>query len=173
MSNRKRGVYDPGAVAGGVTEADIVLQWALTLKWVLSANGIDSFLTRSDDREDSPVSLVDDKAESAGCDFLVSLHCNGSESPIVNGTETFFRDAADKSFAEIVHRSAMSAMKSNDRKIKPESQSQHNRLAVFEFDGPCCLLEIGFISNDQDRAKMLSRDIRLAFAKAFAKELLS
>ncbi len=34
--NRKIGVYDPGAVAAGIAEADIALQWALSGRWILT-----------------------------------------------------------------------------------------------------------------------------------------
>ncbi len=37
MSNRTPGVFDPGAVAGGVRKADVALDWALarpsTVRW--------------------------------------------------------------------------------------------------------------------------------------------
>ena len=75
-SNRVPGRYDPGATSAGVTEADIVLQWALTLKWVCGKRGVQVFLTRDDDRDPTPVGSRDNKAEAAGCTHFISLHCN-------------------------------------------------------------------------------------------------
>jgi len=37
MANKKAGIYDPGAVSNGVTEAEIVMDWANELKEYLNA----------------------------------------------------------------------------------------------------------------------------------------
>ena len=34
---------------------------------------------------------------------------------------------------------------------------------MFDFDGPAALLEIGFLDNETDRLRMLSRDRRMEF----------
>jgi N-acetylmuramoyl-L-alanine amidase len=169
-SNQKSGVYDPGAQDDGFSEADIVLQWALTGKWVCQQNGIAVFLTRDDDRDPDPVGLRDDKAEAAGCTHFLALHCNEGNG-LASGTETYYRDDADKVWAHYVQMAALAAMKSKDRGLKTESDSQHTRLAVFDFDGPAALLEIGFIDNIAEREKLLSRETRLIFWQALLHQL--
>lgn len=169
--NRRPGVYDPGACSSGICEADIVLQWGLSGKWILSQLGIAVWLTREDDRSSDPVSTRDDRAEQAGCTKFLSLHCN-SASPSATGTETFYRDSADKAWAAKVQAAAMNALDLRDRGLKTESESQHSRLAVFDFNGPACLLELGFISNAADRKKMLERDRRILFWQTLAEDLL-
>ena len=165
-SNRKAGVYDPGATLGNFTEADIVLQVALTGQWLAKTEfGIPTFLTRDDDSDPDPVGTRDDRAEAAGCTHFLALHCNAA-SGSASGTETFYRDGADKSFAAQVQRAALGAWELKDRGLKTEADSQHSRLAVFDFDGPAALLEMGFIDNEIDRARMLSRDRRIAFWRA-------
>lgn len=165
-ANRQANRYDPGAVSNGFTEADIVLTWALTGKWLAPQFGIEVFLTRDDDSDPTPVGTRDDKAEAAGCDYLLSLHCN-AHNGTARGTETFYRDERDKAFGRIVQVAAVAAMGSRDRGIKHESVSQHPRLAIFDFDGPAALLEIGFLDNWSDRNAMLKRDTRIAFWRAF------
>lgn len=172
MGNRKSGVYDPGAQAGGVSEADIALQWALTLKWACQRAGVDFWLTRDDDRDEDFVGTRDDRAEDHGCTHFVSLHCN-SAGPLATGVETYYRDVADYRFAQWVHRAALNSMKSKDRGLKSEGQSQHPRLAVFDFDGPAALVELGFITNPLERRKLLWRDCRLDFAVYLASHLKS
>lgn len=163
MSNRRQGVYDSGATSGVFTEADIVLQIALSGKWIGKTEfGLNIFMTRDDDSDSNPVSLRDDKAELADCTHFISLHCNAA-SGNATGTETFYRDSRDKVLARIVQDSALSAWNLKDRGLKTESDSQHSRLAVFDFDGPCCLLETGFIDRKSDRDKLLSRDNRITF----------
>jgi N-acetylmuramoyl-L-alanine amidase len=169
--NRRPGQYDPGACSGGHCEADVVLQWALSGRWVLGNLGIATWLTRDDDRDSDPVSTRDDRAELAGCTKFISLHCN-SANPGATGTETFYRDSADKVWAQKVQDAAIHALGLRNRGLKTEAQSQHPRLAVFDFDGPACLLELGFITNAVDRQAMLKRERRIAFWQKLAEDLL-
>lgn len=171
FANRRPGVYDSGAVGGGVEEADIVLQWALSGKWILGNIAIPVWLTRDDDSDPTPVGTRDDRAEQAGCGRFLSLHCNSAGSS-ATGTETFYRDAADKAWAQTVQNAALHALGLRDRGLKTEGASQQSRLAVFDFDGPACLLELGFISNASDRRKMLERDRRIRFWQKMAESLL-
>lgn len=168
MGNKKANVYDKGAVAGVINEADIALAWGLTLKWVCEREEIPFYMTRDDDRDPTPVSKRDDKAEAAGCTHMVSIHCNAGGG---QGAETFYRDAKDKAFAELVLAANLNAMGTKSRGVKHESQSQHTGLAVFGFDGPNTLLEIGFIDNTAEREKMLSREVRLRFAEELVRRL--
>lgn len=171
FSNRRQGVYDPGAEAAGFNEADIVLQWGLSGKWILGQLGIPIWLTREDDRTSDPVGTRDDRAEQAGCTHFLSLHLNDA-SPSASGTETYYRDAADRAWALKVHGAALHALGLKDRGLKLESSSQHTRLAVFDFDGPACLVEFGFISNAGDRRKLLERDRRILFWQRVAEEFV-
>lgn len=169
LNNRRPGVYDPGAVAGGVAEADVVLSWALTLKFVAARMGLRVTLTR-DTPEGDPVWARAGELQRAGCTHLLSLHCNAG-GVLATGTETFYRDEEDKAFAAVVQRHALAATGLRDRGLKHESRTQHKRLAVLGFDGPAVLLETGFITNARDRKRLLSRDVRLAFATSFLSEL--
>lgn len=166
MSNRSFGKYDPGAVAGGVAEADIALQFALTIKWVAKTEfGIDVFLTRDDDRDHAPVSSRDDAAKKAGCTHFISLHMNAG-GMLAKGIETFYRDVEDLRFAQKIHPAVVAALGLSDRLIKHESQTAVGKLAVMAFKGPAILIELGFITNAKDRARCLQRDARIAVARA-------
>ena len=169
-ANRRAGVYDSGAVAAGVAEADIVLQIALTGKWLCSQRGIECWLTRDDDRDPTPVGSRDDRAEQAGCTHFLSLHMNAATGT-ATGTETFYRDSADKAWARKIQSSALAAWGLRDRGLKTEADSQHNRLAVFDFDGPAALLEVGFIDNSLDRGRAQDRDRRIAFCSGLLDNL--
>lgn len=172
MGNAESGAYDPGAVGGGVAEADIALQWALTLKHVATQNGIDVVMTRDDASDVVPVWQRDDLARMRNADWFISLHCNAIGGPralLARGTETIIADDAgvDSSrWAQQVQRACLLAMGGPDRGVKFERQTPHKKLAVLRSSHrfPSCLLEIGFISNKSDRDKMLRRDVRLAFA---------
>lgn len=169
MSNRKTGLLDMGAESHGIFEANIALSWALTLKHTALARGVEAWLTRGDNLDPAPVGTRDDRAKAAGCTHFLSIHCNAGGG---HGTETFYRDAADKEFAGIAQKCALASLGLRDRGLKTESASQHSRLAVFDFPGPCALLELGFIDNATDRARMQEKGRRIRFAELLVGELL-
>ena len=164
MGNRTKGVHDSGAVAFGQKESQIALAWGLTVKAEFVADGIKVWMTRDDETDYTPVGTRDDRAEAARCDLFISLHCNSASSEKATGVEAFYRDEADKKLAQIVLDACLAATGLPSRGLKKEGGSQHPTLAVFSFDGPCTLLEIAFMSNPGDLAKILSRDVRIAFA---------
>lgn len=169
MGNRSPGVYDPGAVGNGYQEAYIALTWALTGRWVLGRAGIEAFLTRPDAETNTPLSNRVRRALSVGCTHYISLHCNAAGTPVPGGLEVYYRGKEDYPLALEVERCLLRATYTpetggmHSRGLKLEGQSQHNRLAVLDFPGPACLLELGFISNPDDVQILVSRQARIAF----------
>jgi N-acetylmuramoyl-L-alanine amidase len=169
MANVRAGVYDPGAVSHGLAEADIALQWVLTTNWILKNAGFETFLTRDDDRDVTPVGSRDNMALAAGCTHFVSLHCNAGGG---TGVETYYRGADDLPLARLVNNCGVIASSGRDRGLKSETETRHKRLAVLDFKGPACLVELGFIDRSADRKWLVSRDARIRFANALATGLL-
>jgi N-acetylmuramoyl-L-alanine amidase len=171
-SNSVDGKYDPGAVSGSESEAKIVMAWAATLKFLLVQKGLTVKLTRTSDTDHAKLSRRISAANAAGADLYISLHCNAA-SASARGTETLYRDGADKALAKVIQAAAIKAFRSfdqewKDRGVKPESESARGKLAVFGMNCPAALLEIGFISNSQDRVLMLRKDVRVAVCQAIA-----
>jgi N-acetylmuramoyl-L-alanine amidase len=171
MGNRKPGLYDPGAVSGELTEAQIALQVALIGRTVLIGLGHEVGLTRDDNRDPSPVGTRDDRAEAWEADVFISLHLNAAGNTAANGTETFYRDNADKELAERVQQAALAAFGLRNRGLKSEGASQHGRLAVFDFSGPACLAELGFVSNKADVAAIMQPQAARKFWQLIAEGL--
>lgn len=166
MSNRRKGVYDSGAVAGGVTEAAIALDWANELRTILRAQKHNVIRTRVDAQDPAPVSRRDDIATSYGGDIMLSIHCNsGGGKP--SGSEVFYRGEDDRALALKLSAAVSAALGIKNRGAKTEAESQHASLAVMEFD-KCWLLELGFIDNAGDRAAMLDPAKRKAACQAIA-----
>lgn len=153
MGNRQRGVYDPGAVAAGVAEADVVMRWANALRAVLKSMGHTVIRTRVDAADPCPVSRRDDIAVSYQCQRMVSLHCNAA-SGRASGTEVYYRGSDDRPLALALSGAVSRALGIPDRSAKTETQSQHTSLAVLEFD-KCWLIELGFLDHAGDRSRML------------------
>lgn len=163
QSNRTSGVFDPGAVAGGKRESD--LAWALleTLRYVASqeyAADVRIVLTRDTPTEAAPVGGRDNEATAEGADFFLSLHWNAADRVEATGTEVFYRGAEDLDWARRVLNASVNAFGLKCRGVKTESESQHSRLAVLDFNGPACLLEVGFITNPRDVERITSDDSR-------------
>ena len=99
---------------------------------------------------------------------MLSIHVNST--PGAFGTETFYRGTGNRAKATTINQTVCGLMKTRNRGAKTERQSQHSSLAVMAFQ-PCFLLELGFIENDSDRAKMLNPELRLQVCQALAEIL--
>jgi len=171
MGNRKPGVFDPGAVSAGIREADITMAWCNEIRGLLMARGNKVVRTRVDNSDPAPIGQRAGIARQYGGTVMLSLHCNAATGS-ANGTETFYRGDTNKAMAERINAAVVAALGTRDRGVKTESASQHARLAIMAFQ-PCFLLEIGFIDNAGDRAKMLDPDLRRKACQGIVSALLA
>ena len=171
MSNRQIGIYDPGAtyVENGFQfqEAAITLRYGLALRDVLRAQQIEVFMTRDDATDHAPVGSRALMAQDAECDAMISLHLNDFDDDSANGLEIFYHDSKHKAFAQKLQDALIEVTKMRDRKIK-----QRTDLAVLKFNGVVVLIELGFIANDADRAKILNAQIREAITQTIARVVI-
>jgi N-acetylmuramoyl-L-alanine amidase len=167
MSNRQAGIFDPGAThtEAGVLyrEADIALRYGIALRDAFRARGVDVFMTRDDASDPTPVGQRASMAKNAGCDLFISLHLNDFDDDSANGREVLYRDTQDKALAQKLQDALVAATKMRDRKVK-----QRTDLAVLKFTGLAVLIELGFIANDSDRAKLLNAQVRDTIVRAIA-----
>lgn len=170
MSNRSRGKYDPGASAGGVEEATIVMDWANEIRKALMAKGATVVRTRINDKDVAPIGERAKIAREFNGEIMLSLHCNAFNGT-ASGTETFYRGEHNRGLAEMLNKAVVGSLGTKDRGVKTEGQSQHSRLAVMEFQ-PTFLLELGFIDHAGDRQKMLDPELRRKTAEKLAAILL-
>ena len=171
MGNRKPGVFDPGAVSAGIREADIALAWCNEIRGQLMKRGNKVVRTRVDNEDPAPVGQRAGIARQYGGTVMLSLHCNAATGK-ASGTETFYRGNTNKAMAERINAAVVAALGTRNRGVKTESSSQHARLAVMAFQ-PCYLLEIGFIDNASDRAKMMDPDLRRKACQGIVSALLA
>ena len=169
MANRQSGVYDPGALGGGHQEAEIALEWAKELSAALISAGHDVVLTRRDNKTPAPLRNRAGLAKAAGCDILISIHCNAFNGS-ASGTETIYRGKGNEAMAERINAAVVSILGTKNRGAKLEKDSQHGSLAIMAFQ-PAFLIELGFIDNPSDRAKMIDDDKRFLACRELAKLL--
>lgn len=159
------GGKDPGACAGGVREKDIALSIVKKIRAHLQAVGYGVILTREQDKF---VSLGNRAAEANmwGADLFVSVHCNSAKNESANGMEVYVhtsRGTDSTRAAHAIYDRLLPASGLKGRGIKAKD------LAVLrETDMPAVLVELAFISNDGDRAKLVSEEWQERAAEAIA-----
>jgi N-acetylmuramoyl-L-alanine amidase len=86
------GGTDPGAIGpAGVREKDVTLDVVHKVAPILAKEGLQVVLTRDDDRS---VALEERtaRANAAGVDLFISVHCNAAENRVRHGVETYVLD---------------------------------------------------------------------------------
>ncbi len=143
------GGKDPGAVSGGVQEKDIALTVALKVGALLK--DCEVIYTRT---EDVYVGLSERAliANQAKADLFVSIHCNSVDDESAHGMEVYHythASAASKHAARAIYDKLLPVSSLRGRGVKAKD------LAVLrETTMPAVLIELGFVSNPGDRAKL-------------------
>lgn len=157
------GGKDPGAVSKGKQEKDIVLSIAMILADLLRSQGIEVFMTRTNDTYDT-VNEKARKANASGADYFISIHCNSAASIVAKGAETliFGYDGKSDILAENIQKHLVKGLGLVDRGIKVRRD-----LAVLNSTRmSAVLVETAFLSNDEDRGKLVDRQKDFAGAIA-------
>lgn len=144
------GGTDYGAIRNGINEKDITLDVSKRVETLLKKQGYKVTMTRTNDIF---VSLADrvDMSENAAPDIFVSIHVNSSTKPEITGIETHYYHQESLALAQTVHASIASAIKSNNRGL-----FKSKFYVINHTTSPAILVEIGFISNDNERAQLVS-----------------
>ncbi len=156
------GGYDPGANRDGIFEKDIALDVAKRVKKYLKQSGFNVLMTRNDD---STVSLKERMvlANKEKPDAFISIHVNASKNPKIKGLETHWYTMQSKSLAMEVQNQMVNNLVVPDRGIK------NSRFYVIRnTQVPSILAEIGYLSNDKERAQIMTEERKEATAKAIA-----
>jgi N-acetylmuramoyl-L-alanine amidase len=96
------GGHDPGALANGLTESELVLDIALRLEALLEQTpGVEVVLTRRTN-EFIPLEERTAIANREGADLFLSIHANSHRQTAVRGIETYFLNFATTPDAEAV-----------------------------------------------------------------------
>ncbi|OWR29129.1 N-acetylmuramoyl-L-alanine amidase [Saccharibacillus sp. O23] len=159
------GDHDPGAVGNSIREKDINLGIALKVEAMLKKNPkVDVVMTRSDDTFLELKERVR-VAQNVNADVFVSIH-NNSGSAAATGTESYYQRANSKSLATVLHKYLLAATGLADRKVQ-----YGNFHVIRETTMPAALLEVGFVSNSGDAAKLKDDAFQQRVAEAIAKGL--
>ena len=157
------GGNDSGAVFEQKKEKNKVFDISKRLIKILEKDKYAAMLTRNQDYGPG-LSKRSDIANIIDADIFVSIHINAFKDKKVNGIETFHFPDSEKGeeLAGCLQPKLVDYMDMNDRGIK----SRENLFVLKYTRMPAVLCEIGFISNDFDRAKLSKKEFRHLAAEA-------
>lgn len=183
MIDAGHGGNDAGAVAkdedGNVIamEKDFNLDVALRVQKILEKNKVEVKMIRTKDVY-VDFQQVGSIANDAGTTLFVSIHTNSAVANNANGIETWaylesnassLNGMTGKRLAEIVQKKLIEKTDAADRGIK-----NGKSLAVIKTTSmPAILVEMGFISNEEDCEKLMTESYRQKIAEAISEGILA
>ncbi len=164
------GGRDPGAVAFGLKEKDIVLDVSLILQKKLEQAGAKVHMTRTKDVYVSLGNRVQTvKKENA--DIFLSLHVNSAAIASAHGTETFwnrnFQRFNSHLLANSVQDKLVDTLGTRDRGVKEAGFEIIKYTQV-----PSVLIELGFLTNRAEAEKLANRIYQEQAAEAIVAGLV-
>lgn len=157
------GAHDSGAVGKHSYEKDNVLKVALRVATLLRNAGHTVHLSRTTDVY-LKLSERARRANAWGANYFISFHNNASTSN-ASGFETFIYNgsvsAATRKLQAAIHKSIINELKITDRGMK-----RANFAVLRETNMPSCLIEYGFISNDDDEQMLRTKVEQMAVSTA-------
>ncbi|RAZ79668.1 N-acetylmuramoyl-L-alanine amidase [Planococcus halotolerans] len=158
------GGSDPGAVANGLREKDVNLDVSLRVERMLKAKGIQVLMVR---RTDVFYSLDYRAAYGVknGADAFVSIHANAASAG-VSGSETFYSASVandSKQLATFIQNRLYKAMEHTNRGVK-----EYDYRVIEANPLPAALVELGFLTNSGDAAKLATSTYKERAASAVA-----
>jgi len=156
------GPVEPGACAGSVTEAQVNLQVSKLLAKMLENAGHKVVLTRVDGIEDVTLSWRREVAWKFRADIFICIHYNAATSAAANGTETWYYEMSElgRNLARCIQSAIVANCGTYDRGVK-----SNNDWTVLEGTTcPAVLVELAFITNDEERAHLTDCLLQRQFA---------
>jgi N-acetylmuramoyl-L-alanine amidase len=175
MIDPGHGGRDPGAIGQtGLQEKEVVLDVSLELARQLREWGAEVRLTRETDRQvagpDAPkredLQARVDLANNWPAEIFISMHANANNNREVKGTESYVsRSASDssKKLAAAVHQHMVDDLGLPNRRVL-----KSDFFVIKNTTMPGMLMEIAYLSNSEEEAKLANPDFRKQAATAMA-----
>ena len=161
------GKIEPGACAGGVTEAAINLEVAKIAGRMLEKFGHKVLLTRTGEVDNYWLSWRCEAAWAFGADIFVSIHCNASNDESAKGTETFYFPGSETghALARCIQSELVALCHTVDRNVKTNDEWT----VLLETAMPAVLVELAFLTNDAERVRLNSSMGQRQFAEGLVR----
>ena len=161
------GKIEPGACAGGVTEAAINLEVAKIAGRMLEKFGHQVLLTRTGEVDNDWLSWRCEAAWAFDADIFVSIHCNASNDESASGTEVFYFPGSETghALARCIQSELVALCRTVDRNVKTNDEWT----VLLETAMPAVLVELAFLTNDAERARLSSDMGKRQFAEGLVR----
>lgn len=164
------GGIDGGAFCEGIKESDINLNIGLKIRDVFKERGISTLMTRESDislceeryhKKDDLIGRVNIINKTNAC-FYLSIHLNIFKQTNVRGLEILYNDKNESSFtlASDIYNSYLKQFKYGRGIVK-----NRDLYLLANTNIPGCLIECGFLSNNDERGLLISDDYQLELAR--------
>ena len=170
------GGLDPGATYKDIKESDINLEICLNIREKLEYAGATVFLTREGDYDLSSINArrrkksdFDNRLKlinNSNADMYISIHLNSTNSSKWHGTQIFY-DSVNKNNQKIANSF------SNYLNIKRKPELIKGMYLNKNLHVPGILIEVGFLSNYNDRKKIISSEYQDKFANQIVKAVIN
>lgn len=162
------GGADTGALRGSTLEKNLTLEIALKVRKILLEEGMKKvIMTRSGDTTLSLAERVE-IANSNKADIYVSIHINASVKSEIKGVETHYYTERGYEVAKVIHKELMENINADDRGL-----FKSKFYVINHTEAPAVLLELGFISNEQERTSLTSEKRQTDSARAIAEGIIN
>lgn len=158
---------DPGAVNGSYNESEAALQIVNRIGLKLAVSGHKIVYTRTGGKAKMALSERTTTSNKANADVFLSIHLNASDNKSASGIETLRYSkvgATTKALATQIQRSLVQATGFKDRGVK----ERDNLYVLKHTKAPAVLVEVGFISNDEECKKLFSEHYQEIIAQQIA-----
>ncbi len=161
------GGADVGATRAGIYEKDITLEVSKLLENYLKKQGVYTYLTRD---KDKTVELNErsDFSNSISPDVFISVHVNSTVKEDIIGVETHWYHPQSLDFAKKVHAKIASSRNLSRWETKDRGLFQSKFYVINHTNAPAILVEIGFISNPNERRELVKEKRQEEIAKSIA-----
>jgi len=159
------GAFEPGASAGGVTEAALNMAISKALGSTLMLLGYEVMYTRNGDIDTDDLEFRAQMANEEGVDAFVSIHCNSAKSTAANGVEVYHYPGS----AEGIHLAMdIQNMLTVSTPLKNRGVKEEDFAVLRLTDMPAVLVECGFLSSEEDREFLIDDKKQTAIALGIA-----
>ena len=161
------GKIEPGACAGGVTEAAINLEIAKIAGRMLEKFGHQVLLTRTGEVDNQWLTWRCEAAWAFDADIFISIHCNACEDGKANGTEVFYFPTSENghALARCIQAELVALCHTVDRGVKTNDEWT----VLLETSMPAVLVELAFLTNDAERTRLNSDMGKRQFAEGLVR----
>lgn len=162
------GGKDYGAIRAGINEKDITLDVSKLVAAMLRAKGYKVYMSHDTDKF-VPLQGIVDIAEEVKPDLFVSIHVNSSNGTEATGIETHYYHEYSIGLAKSVHNALMAQVTTT----KDRGLFKSRFYVINHTTMPAILVEIGFISNDNERAELVSEKRKQATARGITNGIIN